>query len=566
MPFFSPLLNHAALGIYGAVWRAATPLLRRHKRLGEGFDQRLVPDGWPCFDERTPDCPPEDTPSDKNLPSPPLCVWIQAASGGEAWLVHSLVRELLRQREVLRKGEPSHVTEEQPITLLCTTCTRQGLDVLEKLGESLTAEPAGRNCTLLPRYLPLDTPALMEKAMQQAAPAALVLLETELWPGLLAAARKYSVPVLVLNARMTEKSLAGYKLIRPFWQAHKPERVLAIAEKDAARFAALFGPEQVAVMPNIKFDRVAEAAAMGNTSAAPRPDPVAIRQGAGFEASALLTALASVREEEEDLLLPGIQELYEKKSIGEQSIAIAIAPRHMHRVAAWQKKLAAAGIPCILRSEQQLQTEQPISVSMDTANAPASAVMQKITGSGIAAAPAPPPVYLWDTFGELQKLYAIADAVFVGGSLAPLGGQNFLEPLAEGVNVCVGEYTKNFDWAGKMDLQSAVEDPALFLRESLFSPRRVARVHGPDALAGALLDILFSRQRDMLELSSFASGGQSGSPQNSCRTDWHAARAAVAAKTRASFAEWLAPRTGGTAQAAKALVEVLAEKACREIR
>ncbi len=148
----TPLALAALLGLYGLVWRGARPLLRRHRRLNDAFDQRLVPSDW--------------------APSGGVDLWIQAASGGEALLARRLLEELARRGA--------------PLRVLCTSCTRQGLETLEA-ARNRAAEHAP-HIQVFVRFFPLDEPALMRRALALAAPRLLVLLETELWPGLLVAA------------------------------------------------------------------------------------------------------------------------------------------------------------------------------------------------------------------------------------------------------------------------------------------------------------------------------------------------------------------------------------------
>ena len=153
-------------------------------------------------------------------------IWVQAASGGEAALVRALIREAGTLPEFVARSP----------RFFCTTWTAQGLEVLGKI-----IPPSG--VSLLARYVPLDNPALMRAAVALARPACVVLLETEIWPGLMAACREAGVPLLLLNARMTPKSLSGYRLLRPLLREIRPDRVLAMSEDDAARFAEIFGPE-----------------------------------------------------------------------------------------------------------------------------------------------------------------------------------------------------------------------------------------------------------------------------------------------------------------------------------
>ncbi len=545
-------LTRTLLGAYGAVWQAAKPVLRRHTRLAEGFEERLVPEGWPWRTSYAG----EDSP----LPAPESpCLWIQAASGGEAWLVHSL-SGALREHPALAG---------RSLTLLCTTCTRQGLDILTKLAGDIAADAPGKavvqtnlfdvrsepspepekaspasgcaytpnptRITILPRYMPLDAPSLMERAMHLAAPKAVVLLETELWPGLLAAAKKAAVPVLVLNGRLTGKSLSSYQVLRSFWREHAPERVLAVSEEDAARFSALFGAERVGRMSNIKFDRVAADAAPA-PGATPVPGGSAssslpagdARALTGIPPQTLLLALASVREEEEELLLPVIRNLH-GLSLSGCPVRVAVAPRHMHRVDSWQKRLADAGISVVLRSAAANQTT--------TANPEEGRVCPPAREAGTAVGQgagregdAVPPVLLWDTFGELRLLYAMADVVFVGGSLVEsLGGQNFLEPPAQGAPTCIGPHIKHFLWVGREFCEAGL----------------AGQFSAVEELEAALREKLATR---LEALRSGVSHDAEG---------WSAARAREAAAVKARFATWLQPRTGGGVRAADAVVTVL---------
>lgn len=456
------------LKAYGALWRAAQPLLRRHKRLKPGFEQRLVPDDW--FS------PPPAHPE-----AEPVRLWVQAASGGEAWLAHSLLpalREAFAEYPFLA-GRPLHA--------LCTTLTEQGLEVLEKFPQSDGILLAARHC-------PLDRPDIMRKAMSMAAPELVILLETELWPGLLAAAKARGTPVLVANGRMTRKSLVAYRLTRAFWRSLAPAAALAVSDEDAARFADLFGPRtETGIMSNIKFDRVAQPPRESDDEAA-----AAMRAILGLAPTHMLAAFASVREEEEEALLGLIGGL-RGRTIGPQALplALAVAPRHMHRADAWMKKLLAAGIPLVRRSALG-----------ETAHAP-------VAGE--------PPVYLWDSFGELARLYAAADTVFVGGSLAPLGGQNFLEPLGLGVAPVVGPHTGNFRWVG----------------EELFDSGLAARVDSTENLDKALMAALAKRAKFF----------EDRPPDE--------ARALARREVREYFQSWLRPRLGGSGQAAEAAARLL---------
>ena len=364
--------HNMMLAVYGTAWRIARPVLDRNKRLKYGLSQRLVPSGW----------------------SKRAHVWIQAASGGEAYLAWQMLREM---------------PDDQQMTILLTSCTKQGIEVLEKAREWAAAEKGYLD--VIVNYFPYDQPHLMARAVEMVAPKAVVLLETELWPGLMTACAVQNVPVTVFNGRMNPRSLAGYLATVNFWRHIRPAMVHAISDQDARRYAALFGEQGIYRMNNIKFDSVSAAGAKGK-------NPLL---GKVFKKNTPLVVLGSVREEEEESILDLIVRLKEARP----KTSIALFPRHMERVGLWEMMLNGANLPIVLRSK-------------------------------ITEPPAPGTVILWDTFGELGHAYQLARAVFVGGSLAPLGGQNFLEPLAAGKNPVIGTSYHNFQWAGGLIAEKLV--------------------------------------------------------------------------------------------------------------
>lgn len=377
--------RHVVLSrLYGLAWRLARPALRRNKRLADGWSRRLVPADW----------------------ARPADLWIQAASGGEAYLASELVNAM----PVLTDGTVRKI--------LVTTWTRQGLEVLQGMRAKLkeTRPDLAIEVTLFP----LDSPTMMYRAVCQVSPSAVVLLETELWPGLLFACVRRHIPVAIINGRITPKSLGGYRLLDKlapgFWQAVAPAFVAATTQEDTARFAKLFGiPEndpRLHTIPNIKFDRAARDAETACHDS--QLHTALLTHLLPDTADHPVILLASVREEEEALLLPVVQKLHEQKP----KSTVIIAPRHMHRVGNWVQRLGQSGMSPVLRSS--LNTDHPAM---------------------------PGQIIIWDTFGELNSLYALANRVFVGGSLAPLGGQNMLEPLAHGRIPLTGPYTDNFNWA-----------------------------------------------------------------------------------------------------------------------
>lgn len=447
-------------GAYGLAWLAARPVLCRHKRLQEGFPQRLVPDGWPgsALGMETGDgSASSHTRSD---------IWLQAASGGEAYLVWELLAHLAVLCE--KQGTP------EPLRVLATTWTRQGLDILQDMSGKLHEKHPW--LSVRSAFFPLDAPKLMEKALDQVRPRVVGLLETELWPGLMLACEKRHVPMLILNGRMTDKSLRGYlkleAVIPGFWESIAPKHVCAISKADAGRFARIFGGDRVEAVPNIKFDRATATAipAVSDPLLKLLPPELHARQ---------TVLLASVREQEEPALLSVIQTLR-----AHDAPTIVVAPRHMHRVKPWQALLSGAKLPAVMRSKQE-------------GTIPAGSIV------------------IWDTFGELGQLYQLADAVFVGGSLAPLGGQNFLEPLALGRIPCCGPHLDNFAWA--------LEPSGEAERDSLETLGLLQTGENAKAVAALL--------QQQLTLPT---------PHDAVRE---------------RFQHWLAPRLGGSARCAQRLLD-----------
>lgn len=348
------------MALYDMLGRAMIPLLRKNGRLKDGFDQRCLLRPLPAAD-----------------------AWIQAASGGEAYLAGEIAESL---------------SPAEPVRLLVTTNTRQGMEIIERFSQKIN--DCKNSVTVLSAYFPFDRPSLMASALTQVSPKLAVLLETEIWPGFLYAAKLSGTPVAIINGRITEKSVKGYRRFKSLLQTMAPERVLAISQADADRFSEIFGADRVSVMPNIKFDGVA--------SAVDAPFD-AIKEM--FSGSPPFLVFGSVRQEEEADVVRVIS--FVQKSVPDA--VIGLFPRHMHRVGQWRGELERMGVRWVLKSE----------------------VSEAVT---------PGTVLVWDVFGELAAAYASADAVFVGGSLAPLGGQNFLEPLVFGVVPVIGPFWDNFLW------------------------------------------------------------------------------------------------------------------------
>lgn len=316
----------------------------------------------------------------------PADIWIQAASAGEAYLAVSVIKAL---------------TPDRPVTMLLTTTTDQGMKILT---QELSPEDFSPRIRLRVDIFPFDSPKAMNKAVQQVNPAVMVLLETELWPAHLYALKRNHTSVLIINGRLSRKSSRNYRLTKAFWQSFAPERILAISAKDAQRFSQVFPHTRIETMGNIKFDRMTVQRTPSKVSALaaimPRELP--------------LSVFASFRRQEETQIINMIKALSEK--VPHQ--VIALFPRHMHRITPFLKKL----------NKNSLKVYQ---------------------GSQISSVLTGPAIILWDRFGDLHQAYSHADVVFVGGSLAPLGGQNFMEPAALGIPTITGPHWQDFAWVGK---------------------------------------------------------------------------------------------------------------------
>jgi 3-deoxy-D-manno-octulosonic-acid transferase len=364
---------------------------------------------------------------------------------------------------------------ERSTRLVVTTQTRQGYDILKAHADTLQRQDDPLEMTV--RYFPFDRPSLMGRAVKAVRPKVAVLLETELWPGFMLALKQAHIPLVVINARMSARSL-GHYLWRPtLWRALRPAAVQALSPQDAQRFASLFGHAGVATMPNIKFDRVTAA------TATPSGEMKAL-----FAPERPLVVLGSVRTAEE----AQIEDLLDRLHQRHPQCRLALFPRHMERLNHWQTALSRRGLPWVLRS--RATKDHPV-----------------LKRGGI---------LLWDTFGELGAAYALACGAYVGGSLVPLGGQNFLEPLAQGLRPVIGPHWNNFAWVGREVVQGGLV-------------QEVADCDGALTALSAAID--------------------------------HPANAADKTAVRAALDDYLAHRRGGSAQAAALIRGYLANRRMHDI-
>jgi 3-deoxy-D-manno-octulosonic-acid transferase len=265
---------------------------------------------------------------------------------------------------------------------------------------------------------PLDHPWCVDRALDALGPRALVLVETELWPVWIAAAARRGIPVVMVSARLSPRAFARYRRMRFFWRRTfaRIAAVGAASEDDARRFAEMgVAPDRLSVVGDLKLD---------------------LARDAGPPADDLREALATGPVWVAGSTHPGeeraVADALERVEAEGQSLRTVIAPRHLERLDAVEREFASRGRKVRRRS--------------------------RLSQGPLAAG----EVLLVDTMGELASLYALADVAFVGGSLAPVGGHNLLEPVAAGVPVLHGPHVEkvasSVGWLGKAGAACAVPD------------------------------------------------------------------------------------------------------------
>ncbi|GAB2482267.1 3-deoxy-D-manno-octulosonic acid transferase [Comamonas humi] len=379
-----------ALSLYSALLRLARPLLRRklaRRAVQEPAYGQDVAQRFGDYRELPPYQP---------HPEMPL-VWVHAVSLGETRAAAILVRELREQIPALR--------------LLLTHGTATGREEGRKL--------------LLPGdiqvWQPWDDAGAVRSFLRRFRPAIGILMETEMWPGLVAGCQARGIPLMLVNARLNAKSHRGARqlgwLSRPAYGALAS--VLAQTEPDAVRLRDLGAPVQ-AVLGNLKFDVHVD-------------EPLQARGRAWRELqSRPVVLLASSREGEEGLWLEALKQKVAPAQAQQAQEAIKkevsnvqwlVVPRHPQRFDEVQALLAGAGLSVSRRSQWG-----------DT--------------------PEAADVWLGDSMGEMHLYYGMAHAALLGGSFAPLGGQNLIEAAACGCPVVMGPHTFNFAQAAEASIEA----------------------------------------------------------------------------------------------------------------
>jgi len=305
-------------------------------------------------------------------------LWIHAVSVGETRAAEPLVDALLADW-------PDHA-------ILLTHMTPTG----RATGRALFARHGER---VLQSYSPYDTGWMVRRFLRHFRPRVCVLMETEVWPNMIAQCRRAGVPVALVNARLSARSLARAERLSGLMKdaALGLRCVAAQTEADAARLRQ-FGAPRVQVTGSVKFDVAVPAQKLA--------DGAALRRQVGNRPVLLC---ASTREGEEELILDAVVRG------APADILVLIVPRHPQRFEQVARLVAERGL-----------TMQRRSALGEQALAPGLRVL------------------LGDTMGEMFAYYAACDLAFIGGSLLPLGGQNLIEACAVGKPVLLGPHTFNF--------------------------------------------------------------------------------------------------------------------------
>ena len=305
-------------------------------------------------------------------------VWLHCVSVGETQAARPLV-------ERIRKELPQHA-------LVVSTVTLTG----QNLARDLFRGHAARVI-----YFPFDWRWSVRRALDAINPAAVLVMETELWPNFFRECKRRDIPVALVNGRISRKSFGRYLRVRGFLKRVLGCLSLAVmqSERDAERIRELgMREERVFSVGNLKFE-----AGTGDQK-------TDVKTRFGLQADGPLVLAASTHAPEEKIVIESFKKLREELS----AVRLMIAPRKPERFAEVAELIQGSGLSWTRR------TNEP--APEDTSAA----------------------LILLDTIGELTSVYSYASVVFVGGSIVDRGGHNVLEPAAHGVAVVTGAHTHNF--------------------------------------------------------------------------------------------------------------------------
>ncbi|HEV2198483.1 MAG TPA: tetraacyldisaccharide 4'-kinase [Bryobacteraceae bacterium] len=313
--------------------------------------------------------------------------------GGSIWLHAVSVGEITSSLELVRRLKNEHPS----IPLFVSTTTLAGRETADRMLGGVVDGVF---------FAPIDYRSVIRRILRTLRPALVVVIETEIWPNLYRESKRAGAALLVANGRMSDRAWPRYRKWRGFFRhvLRWPDAILAQSEEDARRYVLAGAPaDHVRAMGNLKYDFVPPAAGMAHEIAAfldvLKPEKVWIA------ASTMAPAVAGDIDED-DAVIGAFQQ------IARPGLLLILVPRKPERFDVVAAKLTQAGVSFVRRTALK-----PLAL---------------------------PGVLLLDSIGELAALYAIADVVFMGGTLAARGGHNSLEPAYFGKPVIAGPHMENF--------------------------------------------------------------------------------------------------------------------------
>jgi len=309
------------------------------------------------------------------------CIWVHAASVGEIVATSPLIKEFHKE------------FPQTPI--LVSVVTTSGYEMANRIIKDADAII----------YFPLDLPFLAGRVLRRIHPRVFLPVETELWPNFLKTARQMHIPVMMVNGRISDRSVKQYKYLNSLLtdMIGTVTKFAMQSDIDADYIMRLGAPpELVTVTGNTKFDQT-------YTDVSPE-EKAAIIHEMGLENAEGILLAGSTHRGEEDFVLKAFKALREKHD----KAKLVIAPRELLRTQEVIHLCKRAGFTVTTRTKQQEKGPQDADI------------------------------VILDTIGELGKVYSVGDVVYVGGSLITHGGHNILEPAAHGKAIIVGHYMFNF--------------------------------------------------------------------------------------------------------------------------
>ncbi|MBI5759759.1 MAG: 3-deoxy-D-manno-octulosonic acid transferase [Planctomycetales bacterium] len=347
------------------------------------------------------------------------CVWLHAVSVGEVLQLQPVLDGL--------------AAEHPDCEFVISTTTVTGHEVARK------KYPEYRVI-----FTPLDFSWAVNRALRRIAPAALVLVELELWPNLILSTARQGIPVLLINGRIGERSYRGYRRFRPVMRHILAKLSLCAVQNEtyAERLRVLGAdPAKVVVTGSIKFDRI--------DIRRDNPRTAELRRAFDLHPTETVFIAGSTQAPEEQFALDTYLALRPKHP----NLRLVLVPRHKERFDEVARLVEEThGLPLVRRSGRMVDggrwtvdESNAKSVSPSSILQPLPSVLStEYSALSTQHSSLPTPILLLDTLGELAACWGLADIAFVGGSLTNRGGQNMIEPAGYGAAVMFGPNTWNF--------------------------------------------------------------------------------------------------------------------------